>query len=370
MDSKRPRSSETNPSAKGDNFKLIKGVSATVESRLHQAGILTYAQFASLSTEDIITLVANLSGLTVERIIRQNWTGQARELALRPKSDEPVEEKTPPVNGERYATFVAELSLDANNNIINTRIRHVQSGDEMTWGKWREDQFVKFFTEHANPYKAETSVKQEAEKPEAAPAASPSETPPFNQTAVEVTAGAIPAEPIRDAEKTETAAKPSSAKPSPASPTMTEIATKVSTEAAAEIATEISTEAAIKPRARKLEILAAGSDLPSTLLRHDQAFDVRVSLDLPGAADSRKETMAYTAIVYARSLSDKRAQSFSRASGKITLSERTVIKLGGISLKPGAYRLAADVTIHQPGQSAPLTPDFHIQTEAALIRVY
>jgi len=372
MDSKRTRSSEITSSAKGDNFKLIKGVSATVESRLHQAGILTYAQFASLSPEDIITLVGNLSGLSVERIIKQNWTGQARELALRPKSDEPVEEKTPPVNGERYATFVAELALDANNNVINTRVRHVQSGDEMTWGKWREDQFVKFFTEHANLPRAQAPAQQEA-----SPAASPSATPPIKQTASEASAGAPPAEPVRDPKQTEPAAKLS-----PASQPTIEIATKTSTEAAAEIATkvltetaaeigsEVSTEAAIRPRARKLEVVAAGSGLPSVLLRHNQAFDVRVSLDFPGAADLRKEPMAYTAIVYARSLSDKRAQSFSRSSGKITLSERTVIKLGGISLKPGAYRLAADVTIHQPGQSAPLTPDFHIQTEAALIRVY
>ncbi|MGH9938215.1 MAG: hypothetical protein ACREAM_18385, partial [Blastocatellia bacterium] len=253
-------------------------------------------------------------------------------------------------------------------------VRHVQSGDEMTWGKWREDQFVKFFTEHANPGTVQAPVIQEAEKQEAAPAASTSETPPSKQTSVEVRADEIPAEPIRAAKKAETAVGPSRAKPSPASPTTTDVAakagTEITTEVSTEAATEIGTEAAIRPGARKLEILAAGSDFPSTLLRHDQAFDVRVSLDLPGAADSRKETMAYTAIVYARSLSDKRAQSFSRASGKITLSERTVIKLGGISLKPGAYRLAADVTIHQPGQSAPLTPDFHIQTEAALIRVY
>ncbi len=360
MGSKRSQTADTNPSTKADNFKLIRGVNATVAARLHQAGILTFAQLASLSPEDIITLAGNLPGVTVDRIARQNWTGQARELALSLESGESPEDKTPPDsgdNGEHYATFVTEMLLDAGANLIHTRVRHVQTGDEEIWGGWKEDRFVKFFTEHAGLRRAETPEKQEAGKPEAASAAASSEPLSPDRIEVEAPANEITAKPIRDAEKTRTTAKPS-----PASPVATAIGTAS--------ATKVSTETAIKPRASKLEIVAAGSDLPSMLLRHDQAFNVRVSLDLSEVAGRREEPLAYTAIVHARSLSGKRAQSFSRTSGRITLSESAVINLSGISLGPGSYRLGADVTIHQPGQRAPLTPDFHIQTEAALIQVY
>jgi len=368
MDSKRSRSSETGSSAKADNFKLIKGVSGKVELRLRQAGILTYTQFASLSPEDLITIVGDLSGLTVEKIIRQDWTGQARELALRPKSDEPAEGAPPKDNGERVATFVTEMSLNANNDIISTHVRHVQSGDEMRWGRWREDQFIKFFIEHANPRAAQTSVNQEAEKSEVPPPVSPSEMPPLEQTEVEADSSETPAEPIRDAQKTEHAPEPYHA-----SPAIAEIATKTASDvskARTEIATKVMTEIAGKPRASKLEVVAAGSDLPSMLVRHDQPFNLRFSLDLSNVAAGREEPLAYTAVVHARSLSDKRAQSFSRTSGRISPSDNTVIKLSGIGLRPGSYRLGVDVMIHQPRAGSSPAPYFHIQTETAVLRVY
>ncbi len=300
MGSKRSRTAEANSSVNSDNFRLIKGVNAAVESRLHKAGILTFAQFASMSPEDIITLIVNLPGVTVDRVIRQNWISQARELALSPKPDESTEDGTPPDSpdsGEHFATFTTEMLLDGGNNLIHTRVRHVQTGDEELWDGWREDQFVTFIKEHAGLRPTEILAKQE--EGETASAASPA---------------------------------------------------------------AIESESMSKLRSVKLEIMAAGSDLPSMLLRGDQPFNVRVSLDLSDIAAESEGPLAYTAVVHARSLSDKRRQSFARTSGKVTLSESTVIRLSGISLGPGSYRVGADVTIHQP--------HLHIQTDTSLLRVY
>ena len=358
MDSKRSRSTETSPSAKFDNFRLIEGVNAEVESRLHQAGILTFAQFASVSPEDIITLVGNLSDVTVDEITRQNWIGQAREIALRQKPDELQENETAPDNGEHHASFITEMSLDAGNNLIHTRVRHVQTGDEKSWSGWNEDQLVKFFMEHAGLHHvepldeplaeilAETSVNREAEKPEAASAVAPSEPPSLEQTAVEPPVGEITAEPIRGAE---IPAEPSSASPA---------------------TTQVPTEIVSKPRASKLEIVSAESDHHSMLLRRDQPINVRVSLDLSDIPVRREEPLAYTAVVHARSLSNEHKQSFSRTTGKIRFSESAVIKLSGIILGPGSYRLGADVTIHQPRAGSSPAPHIRIQPETALLRVY
>ncbi len=64
-----------------DDLQIINGIGPAVEHRLHGVGIFTFAQLASLAPADIAASVADLTGLTAERIIRQNWIGQARHLA-------------------------------------------------------------------------------------------------------------------------------------------------------------------------------------------------------------------------------------------------------------------------------------------------
>lgn len=67
-----------------DDLKLIHDISPAVERRLHSTGIYTFAQLAALFPADIAASVAGLSGLTAERIIKQDWIGQARKLAKYP----------------------------------------------------------------------------------------------------------------------------------------------------------------------------------------------------------------------------------------------------------------------------------------------
>jgi len=64
-----------------DDLKLINGIGPAVEKRLNGVGIFTFAQLAVLSPADIAATVAGLSGLSTERIIKQDWIGQARKLA-------------------------------------------------------------------------------------------------------------------------------------------------------------------------------------------------------------------------------------------------------------------------------------------------
>ena len=129
-----------------DDFKLIKGIGHGIESRLHTAGILTFAQLAALSPADIAAFVADIIGLTVERINKQNWIGQAREFA---SGQEPTQQSNNVASHQHYATFIVELLLDATNDVRRTRVVHAQTSAEEAWAGWEETRVMKFLTQHA-----------------------------------------------------------------------------------------------------------------------------------------------------------------------------------------------------------------------------
>src|SRR6266516_8143900 len=71
-----------------DNLRLINGIGPAVEKRLNGVGIFTFAQLAALSPADIAAAVADIAGLSAERIVKQDWIGQARKLAAESTSSE------------------------------------------------------------------------------------------------------------------------------------------------------------------------------------------------------------------------------------------------------------------------------------------
>ncbi len=89
-----------------DDLKLIHGIGPAAEHRLHSVGVYTFAQLAALSAADLAAAVADLAGLSAERIIKQDWIGQARRLATisveenRQQADE-AEHASEPVTDKR-----------------------------------------------------------------------------------------------------------------------------------------------------------------------------------------------------------------------------------------------------------------------------
>lgn len=69
-----------------DDLKRIAGIGAKLESRLHGLGYLTYRQIAGWSQEDIDRVEHHLPGFP-DRIRRDNWIGQARQLDAERKGD-------------------------------------------------------------------------------------------------------------------------------------------------------------------------------------------------------------------------------------------------------------------------------------------
>jgi hypothetical protein len=97
-----------------DKLRLINGIGPAVEERLNRVGIFTFAQLATLSPADIAAAVAGLAGLSAERIIKQDWIGQAHKLAaksiladsqvdVKAPIEEHVSEATPSVESEKIA---------------------------------------------------------------------------------------------------------------------------------------------------------------------------------------------------------------------------------------------------------------------------
>ena len=96
MSKKRSDTSRSVEPPEIDDLKLINGIGPAVERRLHGVGIYTYAQLAALSPADIAAAVADLAGLSAERIIKQDWIGQARKLVSASISSEAQEEVESP----------------------------------------------------------------------------------------------------------------------------------------------------------------------------------------------------------------------------------------------------------------------------------
>jgi large subunit ribosomal protein L21 len=61
----------------GDDLTEIKGIGAVSAERLHDAGVKTFAEIAAWSDDDLEANSAKIK-VSVERIRREDWVGQAR----------------------------------------------------------------------------------------------------------------------------------------------------------------------------------------------------------------------------------------------------------------------------------------------------
>jgi hypothetical protein len=154
--SKRSRAGRTIAPSTADDFKRIKGIGPATERRLHNAGIVTFAQLAALSPTGLAELV---SGLPAQRVAQRAWLNQARRLASSQARSKPDNSAAATVGRQRYATFTVEMLLDEDNRARRTHVAHVQDGDELIWKGWDGARLIDFLVEHAGlrPQPVETA---------------------------------------------------------------------------------------------------------------------------------------------------------------------------------------------------------------------
>ncbi len=127
----------------GDVFAgVIKGIGKGMEGRLHDAAVLTYADLAALSPEEIAVILDGVIGMSPERIKNLDWVGQARNL---------VGKTPPPGNGFHYATFRVELTLTAEREVHRTRVfdNRKPEREPGKWSGWQEDRLTQFIMKQA-----------------------------------------------------------------------------------------------------------------------------------------------------------------------------------------------------------------------------
>lgn len=338
-------------SPKTDDFKRIRGIGPAIESRLHAAGIRTFTRLAALSADEVAALIP---GLSAERITQQGWTRQARKLAPKQAPAKPRKEATALVGRQHYATFTLELLLDESDEARRTRVVHIQSGDTDTWAGWEAERLIDFLARH-------TAARSRLAKPV-----------PLAVAPKPILQAPAPPEPVQPVEvATESVPQvPTVVEPAPSAITTAEPVPEVIAEIkSASLPPSPSGLAGIL-RLRGLEAIPTNMNKPQSILSHDQAFEVRLNLDLTKVTMPGNPLLHYSVTISARNLSGGSRQTVGEADGAIVFSDSTILVVSGIALPRGLYRLGAAVTLSPPsGQSWPHS-DLKAWLDGGLLQVY
>ncbi len=322
---------------KADDFRIINGLPKTSKARLHAAGILTFAQLAAMSAHEIAAAIGEEAEITAERILREDWIGQAEKLAASNKEErEPV---VPPAQlkpAEARTSFALELKLNADRTVTQTRVMHVESEDkdaEENWAGWDETRLLSFFAQRG---KIALPTKHEVKEPAAAPEISVEKR--LNQLFAKagVNTAAFAAQP----------AAPSA---------------------------ESLPVASSKQLSKKLEVFTSDSGIASGLTPSSQPYSVHVSLDATEIKPA-VGALAYNVTVYAKNLNQAsealQHQVIGESEGSLAAAENLACAVEGAKLAQGAYRLSAAVRFKTLGNESNAPRQFTTYVEGGLLQVY
>lgn len=274
---------------KHEDFKQILGIGPAIEKRLHEAGILTFAQLSAKKPEELASILEDMAGLSAERIAEQDWVGQARELAPETVSEpdnSPIEEEVE--DRQHYAVFTVELLLDQENAVRRTRVMHIQTREENAWAGWDQDRLVRFFVE-----KEGLNIPQ-------------------------------PAGAFASAGAYSTQGGPSAS--------------------------------VLVGRFNLVGLQPISRGESETMVWHDRPFDLQLTLDLKEVDFPTQSEIGYTIRVFAKRLGGSFEHEIGTASGRITPADTVILKVGGLQLPRGVYRLEALATLTsgEPSQAGPM----------------
>ena len=286
-DSRNPPADLSRPAP--DDLQKIIGIGAALAARLADAGVTTYRELASHTPQRL----AALTRVPSAKIVSQDWAGQARQLA--------GSALTEPEGQQKYATFLVELLIDADNTVRRTKTRHFQTDTEDSWPGWDDQRLIAVIR-----HKAALDVGA-AERPLPGPS-SPPAPPPIHAKG-----------------------------PSPA-----------------EEGTRGTFRVAGEPTPVRLTF-QVGSSL--TAGDADRATPGLTAGDVDRVAPGLTAgDVDYAVEVAARSLADGQCHSLAPAGGTAVAGRPVTLEFAGPPLPPGIHRLEATVTIHghrhQPGDPA------------------
>jgi hypothetical protein len=232
----------------------------------------------------------------------------------------------------RAMNYMVEVFLDKNWHISRTRIHHIQSGEEITWDNWDEAGLLTFFYQ-----RPELRLTKPAA---AAKTAGPDQLKGINA------AGS----------KSKFAA---TVDPLPA------------TSACMEAYAGVLKSGIASPVVRTMEIIPERSSIPRRSFGHNQAFIVRLDIDLTEMKFSRNGSLDYSVAMLARRLGAERSQEFVKDRGTINYSNHSLtLNLKWSPLPPGTYRISAAVTLISRDADAALQGEFSTSSPGSLYKIF
>jgi hypothetical protein len=319
-----------------DNLGAIKGIGPALAGRLHEAGIHTFHELASMSPAK---LSARINTLSAAQITRQDWIGQARKLASRKVAAKvPKQASMISTTRQHYENFTIEVLLAGKNRARRTRIIHIQSGDADTWPGWKPEQLIDFLARHSQlpipQKKAETHITE------------PVQTRVRQDAAIETesTTVQVPNAPPMFSSALDDAPQGSDT-----------TCARASYAAPAQLASTL--------RLHNLMVSLPDSSTPISFLRQGQPYCLRLTVDPGNVAGPAGHPWRYEAKIVVRQVGGS-YQTIREASG--TLEGNAALSIAGDRLLPGTYRLEAIVRLltdqAMPGSSVFL--------EGGLLQVY
>jgi hypothetical protein len=309
---------------RGDDFTQIKGIGSAIQIRLYSANILTFSQLGAFSPEKI---AASVPGLSAKRIARENWIRQARNLAKKAHYPKTINNK--PINERRqhYATFTIELLLVGNNNVRRTRVTDVYTKTEERWDGWSEQRLLSFIKKYAG-----LSI--------------PMPTPvivPKSMSSIESSSSINTSAPIQSPK----------------------------TENDVIVHNPILTDS-LSGTLRIIELRTGPlvSGLPNHLTQVNEAFDVRLILDLAKINVMPPNYVDYTATIWAKKLGTGARQLIGERSGIFTSFEQSTLVVQCTIPFPGTFRLEATVIITLESCHISPLPALRAWAEGSLLHVY
>jgi hypothetical protein len=313
-----------------DNLKLIKGIGPAVEQRLLKDGIYTFAQLAAFLPGDLAEKLSDVSGMTSERIERENWIGQARNLAAKPALSKKLEDietaAVPQAPTEHLQVITPEEephttpTESASNEVLE---EFEASSDSELVGK----------------------IQAPAEQ-----------TPP-----TELIHAVTPLkEPQKDTSDEPTLAIAEEPEHVPALITDSKPQASIATQPALVGTLHL----------RDMQLLTVGYSEPRRLLSNDQPFVAHLTLDLSELTVPSNIPLNYRASIYAKSRGSRSGQIIGEAEGTIKPSNTVTINVEGNPPPQGTYRLAATVIVALPGMKLTPRPGTIAVIDAGPVQVY
>lgn len=347
MSSKNSRPPGNNTTRKTDDFRAIRGLPKTAKAKLHSAGILTYAQLAAMSPHEIVAAIGTMEDVSAERILREDWLGQASKLAASAaKVTEPIAEPsavpTPKSASDGQRTsFALELKLNADHTVKQTRVMHVESEEkdaEEKWAGWDSERLINFFVQRAK------MILPGSEAARRATAEAPSDRMTIEERLKKLHANSDAALAIRTF------------------PTTEDLLDTTPAKANASFAS------------KKLEVYAGGSDLPSDLAPSGEAYSVRIVFDPREMKSSSSSGLEYTVRVYAKNLAPATESGqhlvIGESHGVVSPSDDLIFAVKGTRLPKGMYRLQATASFNALGDVPPTLHPYTTCVEGGVLQVY